>query len=145
MPAPSPYADRLGRIRVERHEVEIAGGRTAYWTYGPSAPASEGESPLTLIAVHGFRGEHHGLEPVLAYLPELRVIAPDLPGFGETAPLPGRTHDLDAYADWLREFAGAVAPDAVILGHSFGSIVACGENGADPHGDRIRFHAQRTS
>jgi pimeloyl-ACP methyl ester carboxylesterase len=51
------------------------------------------------------------------------VIAPDLPGFGETAPLPARTHDLDAYAAWLTEFAAKVAPGAVILGHSFGSIV----------------------
>ena len=35
----------------------------------------------------------------------------------------GRTVDLDLYAKWLREFAAAVAPGAVILGHSFGSIV----------------------
>lgn len=117
MPAPSPYADRLSRIPIERHEVEVRGGRTAYWVYGP-------ESATTVIAVHGFRGEHHGLEPVLAYLPEIRVIAPDLPGFGESAPLPGRTHDLEEYAQWLREFADAVAPGAIILGHSFGSIVA---------------------
>ncbi|MCK3768240.1 alpha/beta hydrolase [Microbacterium aerolatum] len=117
MPAPSPYADRLSRIPIERHEVEVRGGRTAYWVYGL-------ESATTVIAVHGFRGEHHGLEPVLAYLPEIRVIAPDLPGFGESAPLPGRTHDLEEYAQWLREFADAVAPGAIILGHSFGSIVA---------------------
>ncbi|GEK85959.1 alpha/beta hydrolase [Microbacterium aerolatum] len=117
MPAPSPYADRLSRIPIERHEVEVRGGRTAYWVYGP-------ESATTVIAVHGFRGEHHGLEPVLAYLPEIRVIAPDLPGFGESAPLPGRTHDLEEYAQWLREFADAVAPGAIVLGHSFGSIVA---------------------
>jgi pimeloyl-ACP methyl ester carboxylesterase len=52
-----------------------------------------------------------------------RVVAPDLPGFGETAPIPGRTHDLELYAQWLREFTAAVAPGAVILGHSFGSIV----------------------
>ncbi|WP_404475742.1 alpha/beta fold hydrolase [Microbacterium aerolatum] len=117
MPAPSPYADRLSRIPIERHEVEVRGGRTAYWVYGP-------ESATTVIAVHGFRGEHHGLEPVLAYLPEIRVIAPDLPGFGESAPLPGRTHDLEEYAQWLREFADAVAPGAIVLGHSFGSIAA---------------------
>ena len=117
MTVPSPYADRLSRLPVERHEVEVAGGVTVYWVYGPQ------DAETTVIAVHGFRGEHHGLEPVLAFLPEARVIAPDLPGFGETSPLPGRSHDLDAYAEWLTEFAGAVAPGAVILGHSFGSIV----------------------
>jgi len=114
---PSPYADRLRRLPVQRHEVAVRGGVTAYWEYGPA------DADTTVVAVHGFRGEHHGLEPVLAYLPEVRVIAPDLPGFGESAPLPGRTHDLDEYAAWLTEFTAAVAPGAVILGHSFGSIV----------------------
>ncbi|MGL4255248.1 MAG: alpha/beta fold hydrolase, partial [Microbacterium sp.] len=98
-------------------EVAIGGGVTAYWVYGPADAAT------TVVAVHGFRGEHHGLEPVVAHLPDVRVISPDLPGFGETPPLPGVRHDLDAYAGWLTEFAAAVAPGAVILGHSFGSIV----------------------
>jgi len=118
MSVPSPYADRLSRLPVDRHEVDVHGGTTVYWTYGPADAAT------TVIAVHGFRGEHHGLEPVLAYLPEVRVVAPDLPGFGETAPVSGRTYDLDEYVGWLREFSNAVAPGAVILGHSFGSIVA---------------------
>lgn len=118
MSVPSPYADRLSRLPVQRHEVEVGGGVTAYWVYGPE------DARTTVIAVHGFRGEHHGLEPVLAFLPEVRVIAPDLPGFGETAPLPGRAHDIEAYASWLTEFAETVAPGAVVLGHSFGSIVA---------------------
>ncbi|AZH78503.1 MULTISPECIES: alpha/beta fold hydrolase [Microbacterium] len=118
MTVPSPYAERLGRLPVTRHEVAVRGGTTAYWVYGPE------DAETTVIAVHGFRGEHHGLEPVLAFLPEVRVIAPDLPGFGESAPLPGRRHDLDEYAGWLRDFAATVAPGAVVLGHSFGSIVA---------------------
>lgn len=118
MTAPSPYAERLARIPVSRSEVEVLGGTTAYWTYGPE------DAETTVIAVHGFRGEHHGLEPVVAYLPGLRVIMPDLPGFGETAPVPGRAHDLGLYSEWLRGFSSGVAPGAVILGHSFGSIVA---------------------
>lgn len=117
MTAPSPYADLLARIPVERREVTVLGGRTAYWVYG--APDAE----RTLIAVHGYRGDHHGLEPVVAYLDGVRVISPDLPGFGETPPLPGVVHSLDTYAAWLSAFARAVAPGAPILGHSFGSIV----------------------
>jgi len=115
--APNPYATLLDEIPVERREVEVLGGVTAYWDYGPR------EAERTIVAVNGFRGEHHGLEPVVAHLPGVRVISPDLPGFGETAPVPGRTHDLDLYAQWLDAFVAAVAPGAVILGHSFGSIV----------------------
>src|SRR3546814_8899764 len=98
---PNPYAALLSRIAVERRETEVLGGMTAYWVYG------DADAATTVIAVHGFRGEHHGLEPVVAYLPDVRVISPDLPGFGESAPVPGRTHDLDLYAEWLNAFAGA--------------------------------------
>ena len=117
MTAPNPYAALLDEIPVARREVAVLGGTTAYWVYGRD------DAETTIVAVHGFRGEHHGLEPVVAHLPDVRVISPDLPGFGETAPLPGIRHDIDAYSRWLRAFAGAVAPGAVILGHSFGSIV----------------------
>ena len=117
VPVPHPTV-LIDALNPTRRAVEVAGGVTAYWEYGPP------EAAATVVAVHGFRGEHHGLEPIVALLPDIRIISPDLPGFGETPPLPGRRHDLSAYADWLREFAAAVAPGAVILGHSFGSIVA---------------------
>ncbi|WCM54767.1 alpha/beta fold hydrolase [Microbacterium sp. EF45047] len=120
MPATSPYAARLAEVPVERREVEIDGSVTAYWVYGPP-PA---EAAATIVAVHGFRGEHHGLEPVIAFLPGVRVLSPDLPGFGETPPLTSGRHDLEAYTGWLTAFTAAVAPGAVVLGHSFGSIVA---------------------
>lgn len=114
----NPYADLLAAIPVERRAVQVLGGETAYWVYGDDA------AETTIVAVHGFRGEHHGLDPVVAHLPGIRVISPDLPGFGETPPLRGRAHDLDGYAAWLRAFVDAVAPGAVVLGHSFGSIVS---------------------
>jgi pimeloyl-ACP methyl ester carboxylesterase len=78
-----------------------------------------------VLAVHGFRGDHHGLEPVVAHLTGVRVVMPDLPGFGESSPLEGE-HSVAAYAAWLTAFAAAVGLDdsVVVLGHSFGSIVA---------------------
>ena len=118
MSVPSPYAQRLASVPVERRETEILGARAAYWVYGAD------DSAPTVIAVHGFRGDHHGLEPVVAHLPGLRIVSPDLPGFGESAPIHGRSHDIDLYAQWLTRFAREVAPGAVVLGHSFGSIVA---------------------
>lgn len=116
-PVPHPAVD-LDALDGVRHEVVVAGGTTAYWTYGTE------DAAVTVVAVHGFRGEHHGLEPVVALLAGVRVISPDLPGFGETPPLAGRGHDIHAYASWLHDFVSSVAPGAVVLGHSFGSIVA---------------------
>lgn len=116
-----PYARLLSSRKGRRHEVELDGRTTAYWVYGDEPQT--GPPPGTVVAVHGFRGDHHGLEPIVAHLPDgVRVIVPDLPGFGESEPL-GRGHDLRAYADWATAFARTVAPDAVILGHSFGTIV----------------------
>ncbi len=117
MTAANPYAERLAAVPVERREVTVAGVPTAYWVYGRM------DAETTILAVHGFRGDHHGLEPIVAQLDGIRVVSPDLPGFGETPAFPGG-HDLDAYASWLTAFAAEVAPGAVVLGHSFGSIVS---------------------
>lgn len=114
---PSPYAALLARVPVEERSVEVLGSRTSYWVYGPD------DAETAMIAVHGFRGDHHGLEPVVAHLEGVRVISPDLPGFGKTPPLPGRRHALADYTAWLKAFCAAVAPGAPVLGHSFGSIV----------------------
>ncbi len=118
MPQSHFYAEKLDAVVQERHEVAILGGTTAYWVYG------DADAPITLVAVHGFRGDHHGLESIVAYLENIRVISPDLPGFGESTPIPGRPQDLSAFTDWLRDFVAQVAPGAPVLGHSFGSIVS---------------------
>jgi len=111
------------RLLPQRREVSVLGGTTAYWVDAPVDGSAGADAP-TLVTVHGFRGEHHGLAPVVNQLPGYRVVSPDLPGFGETEPIPGRVHDLDLYAQWLREFVAAVCPGAVVVGHSFGSIVS---------------------
>ena len=101
--------------------VPTLGVDTRAWVAGP--PGGE-----PLILVHGFRGDHHGLwgmaERIAHARPSARVIVPDLPGFGETPALPDRPHELSAFAEWLRAFAAAAAPQGhQILGHSFGSLV----------------------
>jgi len=94
----------------------IAGASTWWDETGPA------DAP-TLVLVHGFRGDHHGLQRIAALLPEFRIISPDLPGFGHSEPIP-RRHTIQAYADWLIEFASAVTDGPfAVLGHSFGSIV----------------------
>lgn len=58
--------------------------------------------------------------------PSLSVLSPDLPGFGETPALVGKPHDLAAYGEWLRLLVTRAAGDrpVVLVGHSFGSIIA---------------------
>ncbi|GGI46963.1 pimeloyl-ACP methyl ester carboxylesterase [Agromyces flavus] len=122
----SPYADDLARIPVREHRALVHGSDTAWWEYGdPGAP--------TIVMVHGFRGDHHGLEPIVAKLQGYRLIVPDLPGFGASSTFAAGAHDIDGYAAWLAEFVGVCgASDAAaaggsdgfaLLGHSFGSII----------------------
>lgn len=120
MTAPSPYAAKLDQIPVERREVSVLGSLTRYWVYGPADAAT------TVLVAHGYRGEHHGLEPVIAQLPNLRWISPDLPAFGQSTPLTEVDHDVAGYAKWLTAFAAIVDPEhtSILLGHSFGTIVA---------------------
>ena len=116
---PSPYSAGLARTPVARRDTLVDGVPAAWWEYGEA-----GTGP-TLLLVHGFRGDHHGLEPVVSFLPGVHVVAPDLPGFGASAPLPG-AHSIDGYSRWLRAFAAQLGLDEriVVVGHSFGTIVA---------------------
>lgn len=111
----SPYQHLLERTPVREHSGTFAGVRTEWFEYGdPAAPA--------LVFVHGFRGDHHGLETIAAHLPGFRILIPDVPGFGASDPF-AEEAGIDDYADWLRQFAAAQAPGRPVLGHSFGSIV----------------------
>lgn len=127
----SPYDKVLEQLPVRELTASVPGADprcsdTRYWDYGDPLATT------TLVLVHGFRGDHHGLQLVVAELlghdpnpTDLRIVAPDLPGFGQSAPLPDGVHSLAGYARWLREFIGGLAPTGrlVVLGHSFGSIV----------------------
>jgi pimeloyl-ACP methyl ester carboxylesterase len=132
MPAPSPYAPLIAGVPVRDDEVTVLGGRTRLWVYGPA------DAPHRIVFLHGLRGDHHGLEPIVAHLEGVQVVVPDLPGFGASPPLPaashGPAHDVVGYAAWTRELLAAVAPagDAVLAGHSFGSIVATAALAAAP-------------
>lgn len=117
MPVYSPYAELLSRMPVREQVVSVLGSETHYWVYGPE------DAAVTIVVVHGYRGEHHGLEPVIAQFENVRFIAPDLPGFGESTELAGG-HSVDSYGHWLAAFMTKLKVlDAVVLGHSFGSIV----------------------
>ena len=56
-------------------------------------------------------------------LPDCRVVAPNLPGFGDT-PDDGFEHSLDAYADYICELAATLPGPIHLLGLSMGGKIA---------------------
>ena len=102
-----------------RHTAEIDGNLCVYYEY-----PSIGHSDKTLVMIHGYRGNHRGLQAIAAGLTKYRVIIPDLPGFGESEHLK-TTHSIQAYSDWLHKFLGVLqlTDKAHLMGHSFGSLV----------------------
>ncbi len=108
---PAPALAELAARRGRRSDI----GTTAIWRY----PAENSKG--TLLFIHGFRGDHHGLSASAGALVDYDVLIPDLPGYGKTQEL--ESHDLDSYGEWLRELVSELGPDVVVLGHSFGSLV----------------------
>jgi pimeloyl-ACP methyl ester carboxylesterase len=109
--------------RTRREDVDINGSKVACWIYEPVAPAPD---TRTVLVIHGFRGDHHGLLRVADRLPELRIVMPDLPGFGSSEPFTDQEHSVAAYAAFIPALMEALelGPETVLLGHSFGSIIA---------------------
>ena len=130
-----------------RHDALIGDGAqavmTRYWQYGKGmndGTFPEGSYPVLLV--HGFRGDHHGLEIIANYLlkliPNVSIISPDLPGFGRSGDLsesaPGED-SIDAYVAWLQDFVERTNPLGLplhVVGHSFGSILTSAFAAAHP-------------
>lgn len=129
------------------HEARIGADAqavtTRYWQYGEgmgSGSFPEGCYPVLLV--HGFRGDHHGLEIIANYLlkliPNVSIISPDLPGFGRSGDLPENALDedsIDAYVAWLQDFVERTKPLGLplhVVGHSFGSILTSAFAAAHP-------------
>lgn len=107
------------RLRGIRSEVKISGVDSIYYEY----PGTEANAEV-IVMIHGYRGNHRGLEAIVGGLGQFRVLVPDLPGFGESPELSTK-HSLDNYANWLGQFLNALelTPTATLVGHSFGSLV----------------------
>jgi len=100
----------------EGRELEWRGTRLRYAVGGQGTP---------LVLVHGLGGTIQNwcaLAPPLAA--RHRVLVPDLPGHGGSAPLP-QARDVGALAEAVLGIADAEeAGDAVWIGHSLGGVVA---------------------
>ncbi|MFJ5957208.1 alpha/beta fold hydrolase [Paenarthrobacter sp. NPDC092416] len=109
--------------RTSASDVDVHGSNVAYWTY---EPVNVTPKTRTILVIHGFRGDHHGLLRVVDQLPEMRIIMPDLPAFGSSEPFVDDEHTVERYGRFITGFMDALGlgPNTVLLGHSFGSIIA---------------------
>jgi pimeloyl-ACP methyl ester carboxylesterase len=110
---------RLASTRALRRSIQVNNGQVVYFEYPALAANAE-----TLIMIHGYRGNHRGLEAIAAGLSDFRILIPDLPGFGESEPLQ-EEHTVDSYSVWLHDFVKhlGLSNQLHLIGHSFGTLV----------------------
>jgi pimeloyl-ACP methyl ester carboxylesterase len=79
-----------------------------------------------LLLIHGWSSSWYAMSPLLPSLSErYRCVAVDLPGFGESPPLPQRA-SIPAYADLLADLIHEISPEqpAILIGHSMGGMIS---------------------
>jgi len=107
------------REQMVWHRTTVSGRPATYGVVADGRP---------VLFLHGWglshRSYRHGLERLVGH--GVRVIAPALPGFGGTAPLPEDQLSLAGYAAWVAEFLNELRVDepVTLVGHSFGGGVA---------------------
>lgn len=104
---------------LTRHETQIPGFRVAY--------LDSGGAGAPLVLVHGFGADKDNWTRVARYLrPQYRIIALDLPGFGDSDSPADQPYTIAAQVDRLHAFVRAIGLTAVHLGGSSmgGNIVA---------------------
>jgi pimeloyl-ACP methyl ester carboxylesterase len=102
---------------MRQESAVVLGTPMAYWR-------SAAEHADVVMLLHGLSADHTGLLDLAAGLPGVTIVAPDLPGFGRSAPLPGR-HTLDSYATVVEELRQHLGLGRfTLLGHSLGGSIA---------------------
>ncbi len=123
----------LARSRAVRKSILVKDTETAYWVY--EASTKNPSAALDVVILHGYRGDHNGLEALAGALSDFNVYSPDLPGFGQSSPFANQTHDLASYSTWFTEFVNGLGlmRSPFLLGHSYGSTVVASALANDLH------------
>jgi pimeloyl-ACP methyl ester carboxylesterase len=127
-PTPAEGADPYGNpdpewLRIDWREylrrIDVGGaGNVNYVEMGP-------ESGKALLLVHGLSGSWpNWLENIPYFAREHRVLALDLPGFGDS-PMPDWEISVEAYGRFVLDFCGALGVRrCTIVGNSMGGFIA---------------------
>jgi triacylglycerol lipase len=93
---------------------------------GFAMPYLEGGKGEPLVLLHGFAGDKDNFTRIARFLtPHYRVIAPDLPGFGDAGRDPQAGYGIAEQAERLRALLDQIAPGRVHLGgNSMGGFIA---------------------
>ena len=112
------FAGRRRSRRFPRPAVVRAHGVDTFFL-----EAGTGKS--TVVLLHGLGATNASMLPTLWDLArDHRVLAPDLPGFGESSK-PVRTYDFPYFAAWLRQYLDRMrVRKAILVGNSLGGRVA---------------------
>lgn len=102
---------------VEDHSVQVGDTKWVYF---------EGGQGPTLVLLHGFAASKEvWLKQMELLTPHFHVIAPDLPGWGESTRVDGASYNIDAQVARLQGFVDALGLQKVVLiGHSMGGAIA---------------------
>jgi len=107
--------------RVLHRFADIDGNRVFYREAGTA------DSPLTLVLLHGFPSSSHMFRHIIEPLADtgVRVLAPDLPGFGlSSLPEPGEKYTFAWLADIIERFLARLGvTDKVLYLHDYGAPV----------------------
>lgn len=120
--APTPYFELALRLQrrtagLATKVVEVAGHRIVYLDGGRGEP---------LLLLHGFGANRDNWTLLAkALTPHFRVIAPDLPGFGESSRDPAASYTLEAQLERIAAFVRTLGLGRVHLGgNSMGGYLA---------------------
>jgi pimeloyl-ACP methyl ester carboxylesterase len=95
---------------LEQRSIDVKGLRIEYL---------EGGKGDALVLLHGFGANKDNWTRIGKYLtPHFRVIAPDLPGFGESSPDPEGDYSISAQARRVKAFVRALGIKSLHLGGS---------------------------
>ncbi|MFA6533501.1 MAG: alpha/beta hydrolase [Patescibacteria group bacterium] len=98
-------------------EIEVNGVKTNYVVLGEGKP---------FLILHGWGSNSERWQKVGEMLSEkgLKVIIPDLPGFGKSQ-IPKTAWNFNNYVSWTEEFVKILnIENCYLLGHSFGGAIA---------------------
>ncbi|MBS0194970.1 MAG: alpha/beta fold hydrolase [Proteobacteria bacterium] len=126
---------------ARRFAIDLDGHRWRYLDTGAVRPRHSGlrhgipqavpRKPV-LVLVHGFTGSKENWLPLMRQMSgEFRLIAPDLPGWGESQRHAGADYGVEAQVERLTQFLDALpaitgreGPPDLLVGHSMGGQLA---------------------